>query len=59
MNPWINANGLIEAFRQRWIKEHPVYEDTGGSMTYNEIIDFIRQYTERMNGGQIGNDSNY
>lgn len=50
MNPWINANGLIEAFRQKWIKEHPIYDDTGGSMTYNEIIDFIRQYTEHTIG---------
>lgn len=48
MIPWINSEALIEAFRQKWVKEHPVYEDTSGSMTYSEIIDFIRGYVKRV-----------
>ena len=30
-------------------EEHPTYEDTSGSMTYSEITDFIREFSERDN----------
>ena len=42
----IDADKLIKAFREKWNKEHPVYEDTSGSMEYSEIIDFIRDFAE-------------
>lgn len=40
----IDVDALITAFRKKWNDEHPVYEDTSGSMTYSEIIDFIRSF---------------
>lgn len=46
----LGADALINAIRQKWNDEHPVYEDTSGSMTYSEIIDFIKAFAK--------NDSN-
>jgi hypothetical protein len=37
---------LIEAFREKWVSEHPAYDDIGGSMTYIEIIDFIKKFAK-------------
>ena len=42
----ISETKLIEAFRKKWVSEHPVYDDTGGSMTYSEIIDFIKKFAK-------------
>ena len=46
----LDTDALINAFRQKWNDEHPVYEDTSGGMTYSEIIDFIKAFAK--------NDSN-
>lgn len=40
----IDADELIEALLNKQKEEHPVYEDTSGSMTYFEIIRFIKEF---------------
>lgn len=40
----MDKSKLIKAFQEKWIKEHHVYEDTSGSMSYPEIIGFIRNF---------------
>lgn len=47
----IDADALINAIRQKWNDEHPVYEDTSGNMTYSEIIDFIRSFAKGSDDG--------
>lgn len=42
----IDVDELIKAFTDKWNREHPVYDDTSGSMTYSEIIEFIRKFSE-------------
>ena len=42
----IDVDELIKAFKDKQNLEHPFYEDTGGSMTYLEIIEFIRAFSE-------------
>lgn len=37
---------LINAIMDKWRKEHPVYEDTNGSMSYSEIIEFIKNFNQ-------------
>lgn len=51
MGRLIDADALITAFRKKWNDEHPVYEDTSGSMTYSEIIDFIRSFAKGSDNG--------
>lgn len=42
----ISERKLVEAIRKKWREEHPEYEDTGGSMTYMEIIRFIEEFAK-------------
>ena len=42
----IDADELIKALIDKQKKEHPVYEDTSGSMTYFEIIRFIKEFAK-------------
>ena len=42
----IDADELIKAFIEKQNKEHPVYEDTSGNMTYFEITQFIREFAK-------------
>lgn len=46
MSKLISSEGLIKKLVDKWNKEHPEYDDTSGSMSYNEIINFIREYAE-------------
>ena len=41
---FIDADELIKALKDKWNREHPVYDDYSGSMSYDEIIDFIREF---------------
>ena len=40
----IDADELIKALKDKWNREHPVYDDYSGSMSYDEIIDFVREF---------------
>ena len=40
----ISKAKLRKALTDKWNEEHPVYDDTSGSMTYSEIIDFIQKF---------------
>lgn len=42
----IDAEELIQAFINKQNEEHPIYEDTSGSMSYWEIIKFIEHFAE-------------
>ena len=42
----INVDELIKAFIDKQNREHPVYDDMSGSMTYSEIVEFIREFSE-------------
>ena len=42
----IDAEELIKAFIDKQKKEHPVYDDTSGSMTYFDIVRFIQKFAE-------------
>jgi len=43
----ISETKLIKAFTEKWCAEHPGPYDNGGSMTYGEIIDFIREFAKK------------
>ena len=49
---FVDIDSLIRAFKKRWREEHPVYEDTSGTMTYPEIITFIRNFAEEKEDGR-------
>ena len=38
---------LVSAFIAKWNNEHPVYEDTSGSMKYLDIIEFIKEFAKQ------------
>ena len=44
---YIDADELIQAFIDKQKQEHPIYEDTSGSMSYFEIIRFIQEFAEK------------
>ncbi len=42
----ISEKKLIEALIDKQNSEHPVYDDISGSMTYFEIIEFIKEFAK-------------
>ena len=45
-NQYVDADKLISALKSKWNQDHPEYDDTSGSMTFAEIIEFIRKFAE-------------